>query len=89
MVVLANGYADEVPNRPFDGRLGRTLLDEWIKEENRWRYNDEPELTPRETCGCCDWCYRCLFKGHESVGYCAWFREFVYVDDAQCEVVEE
>ena len=57
------------------------MLDE-IKEENKWRYNDEPE---KATCRECEYCYRCLFKGYERVGYCAWFREFVYVDDAQCE----
>lgn len=81
MVVLANGYADEVPGRSDDGRLGGTLLD----EENKWRFMEEPEPTPRETCGGCDWCYRCQFVGHESVGYCTYYREFVYVNDEVCE----
>ena len=56
-----------------------------MDEENRWRFNEEPEKPPGPTCGDCDWCDSCRFVGHEIVGYCGLFGEYVTVTDTQRE----
>lgn len=61
------------------------MNDEELREENKWRFMEYPEESPRETCARCDECRQCLFKGHEEVGFCLLYREFVYITDDACE----
>lgn len=64
-------------------KLGFDSPREYIRD----RFYDEVELDPPrpQVCGDCDEWTRCNVKGHESVGWCSRWAEFMEENDERCE----
>ena len=64
-------------------RLGFDSPSEYIRD----RFYDEVELDPPRplVCADCDEWRRCDVKGHESVGWCSRWEEFMEENDERCE----
>ena len=64
-------------------KLGFDSPQDYIRD----RYYDEVELDQPKplVCGDCDEWTRCNVKGHESVGWCSRWSEFMEESDERCE----
>ena len=64
-------------------RLGFDSADDYVRDRF---YDENDEDVRREpVCGDCDEWTRCSIQGHEDIGWCSKWDDFMSADDESCE----